>query len=80
MLITSKTIPLTYIYVDEYKSLTRNVRSILYLVLEMYGHFSGINRKVQMKYQPNGKPKGSSSDEESKNSDPSLVLILKWGK
>lgn len=47
-------------------------------VLEMYGHFSGINRKVQMKYQPNGKPKGSSSDEETRN-DPSLVLILKWG-
>lgn len=47
-------------------------------VLEMYGHFSGINRKVQMKYQPNGKPKGSSSDEDSRN-DPSLVLILKWG-
>lgn len=23
-------------------------------VLEMYGHFSGINRKVQMKYQPKG--------------------------
>lgn len=46
----------------------------------MYGHFSGINRKVQMKYQPNGKPKGSSSDEDaSRNSDPSLVLILKWG-
>lgn len=42
------------------------------------GHFSGINRKVQMKYQPNGKPKSSSSDEESRN-DPSLVLILKWG-
>lgn len=48
-------------------------------VLEMYGHFSGINRKVQMKYQPNGKPKGSSSDEDSSRRDPSLVLILKWG-
>lgn len=47
-------------------------------VLEMYGHFSGINRKVQMKYQPCGKPKGSSSDEDIRN-DPSLVLILKWG-
>lgn len=32
-------------------------------VLEMYGHFSGINRKVQMKYQPKGRPRGSSSDE-----------------
>lgn len=47
-------------------------------VLEMYGHFSGINRKVQLKFQPQGKPKSSSSDEESRN-DPSLVLILKWG-
>lgn len=47
-------------------------------VLEMYGKFSGINRKVQMKYQPSGKPKGSSSDDDTRN-DPSLVLILKWG-
>lgn len=28
-----------------------------------YGHFSGINRKVQMKYQPRGRPRGSSSDD-----------------
>ncbi|KAI5745620.1 hypothetical protein M8J76_012817 [Diaphorina citri] len=52
-------------------------------VLEMYGHFSGINRKVQMKYQPKGRPRGSSSDEEEedvcKPKEPSLVLILKWG-
>lgn len=48
-------------------------------VLEMYGHFSGINRKVQMKYQPSGKPKGSSSDDDYKSDDPSIVLILKWG-
>lgn len=34
-------------------------------VLEMYGHFSGINRKVQMKYQPRGRPRGSSSDDGS---------------
>jgi len=32
-------------------------------VLEMYGHFSGINRKVQMKYQPKGRPRRSSSEE-----------------
>lgn len=32
-------------------------------VLEMYGHFSGINRKVQLKYQPKGRAKNSSSDE-----------------
>ncbi|XP_076183866.1 inositol hexakisphosphate and diphosphoinositol-pentakisphosphate kinase isoform X17 [Ptiloglossa arizonensis] len=50
-------------------------------VLEMYGHFSGINRKVQMKYQPRGRPRGSSSDDGIKNrlGEPSLVLILKWG-
>jgi len=32
-------------------------------VLEMYGYFSGINRKVQLKYQPKGRPRGSSSDD-----------------
>ncbi|XP_023315780.1 inositol hexakisphosphate and diphosphoinositol-pentakisphosphate kinase isoform X12 [Trichogramma pretiosum] len=51
-------------------------------VLEMYGHFSGINRKVQMKYQPRGRPRGSSSDDGSSSNrlgEPSLVLILKWG-
>lgn len=47
-------------------------------VLEMYGHFSGINRKVQLKYQPHGRPRRSSSEEESAK-EPSLVLILKWG-
>ncbi len=51
-------------------------------VLEMYGHFSGINRKVQMKYQPKGRPRGSSSDNDEvveERKEPSLVLILKWG-
>lgn len=49
-------------------------------VLEMYGHFSGINRKVQMKYQPKGRPRRSSSEDEIiQDRDPSLVLILKWG-
>ncbi|XP_050345273.1 inositol hexakisphosphate and diphosphoinositol-pentakisphosphate kinase isoform X2 [Nymphalis io] len=52
-------------------------------VLEMYGHFSGINRKVQMKYQPRGRPRGSSSDDGNAthgcDGEPSLVLILKWG-
>ncbi|XP_011191707.3 inositol hexakisphosphate and diphosphoinositol-pentakisphosphate kinase isoform X14 [Zeugodacus cucurbitae] len=48
-------------------------------VLEMYGHFSGINRKVQMKYQPKGRPRGSSSDDVDAPKEPSLVLILKWG-
>lgn len=35
-------------------------------VLEMYGHFSGINRKVQLKYQPKGRPRRSSSEEGAK--------------
>ncbi|XP_063437646.1 inositol hexakisphosphate and diphosphoinositol-pentakisphosphate kinase 2-like isoform X5 [Mytilus trossulus] len=63
----------------------------LKLVLEMYGHFSGINRKVQLKYQPYGNPKKSSSEEvfdlEIETGDsgddiprpPSLLLIAKWG-
>ncbi|XP_070536722.1 inositol hexakisphosphate and diphosphoinositol-pentakisphosphate kinase 2-like isoform X3 [Ptychodera flava] len=33
-------------------------------VLEMYGHFSGINRKVQLKYQPTGRPRHSSSEDD----------------
>lgn len=37
-----------------------------------YGHFSGINRKVQLKYQPRGRPRGSSSDDGSDLSMPHL--------
>lgn len=71
---------------------TKTKLAQLKCVLEMYGHFSGINRKVQIKYQPYGKPRSSSSDEvggssaatDSENSgngvaEPSLLLILKWG-
>ncbi|XP_032790901.1 inositol hexakisphosphate and diphosphoinositol-pentakisphosphate kinase 2 isoform X1 [Daphnia magna] len=47
-------------------------------VLEMYGHFSGINRKVQLKYQPRGRPPSGCSEEDTHN-EPSLLLILKWG-
>ncbi|XP_059094255.1 inositol hexakisphosphate and diphosphoinositol-pentakisphosphate kinase 2-like isoform X11 [Tigriopus californicus] len=47
-------------------------------VLEMYGHFSGINRKVQLKYQPKGRPRNTSSDDD-KPREASLLLILKWG-
>ena len=36
-------------------------------VLEMYGHFSGINRKVQLKYQPKGRPRNSSSEDSKFN-------------
>ncbi|KAM3874341.1 inositol hexakisphosphate and diphosphoinositol-pentakisphosphate kinase 2 [Diretmus argenteus] len=48
-------------------------------VLEMYGHFSGINRKVQMTYLPHGCPKASSEEEDVRRVDPSLLLVLKWG-
>uniref|UniRef100_A0A672LG39 Inositol hexakisphosphate and diphosphoinositol-pentakisphosphate kinase n=1 Tax=Sinocyclocheilus grahami TaxID=75366 RepID=A0A672LG39_SINGR len=44
-------------------------------VLEMYGHFSGINRKVQLTYLPHGCPKTSNV----RRDDPSLLLVLKWG-
>ncbi|XP_053128434.1 inositol hexakisphosphate and diphosphoinositol-pentakisphosphate kinase 1 isoform X2 [Hemicordylus capensis] len=49
-------------------------------VLEMYGHFSGINRKVQLTYLPHGRPKASSEDEDArKELSPVLLLVLKWG-
>ncbi|XP_034541757.1 inositol hexakisphosphate and diphosphoinositol-pentakisphosphate kinase 2-like isoform X2 [Notolabrus celidotus] len=48
-------------------------------VLEMYGHFSGINRKVQLTYLRNGQPKASSEEEDCKKDGPSLLLVLKWG-
>ncbi|CAF4062380.1 unnamed protein product [Rotaria sp. Silwood2] len=50
-------------------------------VLELYGHFSGINRKIQLKYLPKGPPKKTSSEDEPNNvpSQPSLLLIVKWG-
>ncbi|XP_039665137.1 inositol hexakisphosphate and diphosphoinositol-pentakisphosphate kinase 2 isoform X12 [Perca fluviatilis] len=44
-----------------------------------YGHFSGINRKVQLTYLRNGQPKASSEEEDSKKDGPSLLLVLKWG-
>ncbi|KFR00981.1 Inositol hexakisphosphate and diphosphoinositol-pentakisphosphate kinase 1, partial [Opisthocomus hoazin] len=47
---------------------------------KLYGHFSGINRKVQLTYLPHGHPKAASEDEEARReSSPSLLLVLKWG-
>merc|ERR1719312_878417 len=60
--------------IEEKKSKLEQVRYIL----EMYGHFSGINRKVQLKYQPKGRPKSTSSEDEAQK-EPSLLLVLKWG-
>uniref|UniRef100_A0A8B9IMJ9 Inositol hexakisphosphate and diphosphoinositol-pentakisphosphate kinase n=1 Tax=Anser cygnoides TaxID=8845 RepID=A0A8B9IMJ9_ANSCY len=47
-------------------------------VLEMYGHFSGINRKVQLTYLPHGCPK-TSKFSGPQSVFPSLLLVLKWG-
>ncbi|XP_060116329.1 inositol hexakisphosphate and diphosphoinositol-pentakisphosphate kinase 1 [Heteronotia binoei] len=61
---------------EEQKSKLEQLKS----VLEMYGHFSGINRKVQLTYLPYGHPKASSEDEDArKAASPSLLLVLKWG-
>ncbi|XP_060709712.1 inositol hexakisphosphate and diphosphoinositol-pentakisphosphate kinase 2 isoform X3 [Hemiscyllium ocellatum] len=61
--------------IEEKKSKLEQLKT----VLEMYGHFSGINRKVQMTYLPHGQPKTSSEEEDSRRNDPSLLLVLKWG-
>ncbi|KAM6409455.1 inositol hexakisphosphate and diphosphoinositol-pentakisphosphate kinase 1 [Rhynochetos jubatus] len=62
--------------IEERKSKLEQLKS----VLEMYGHFSGINRKVQLTYLPHGHPKPASEDEEARReSSPSLLLVLKWG-
>ncbi|XP_015092685.1 inositol hexakisphosphate and diphosphoinositol-pentakisphosphate kinase 1 isoform X2 [Vicugna pacos] len=49
-------------------------------VLEMYGHFSGINRKVQLTYYPHGvKASNEGQDPQGSVLAPSLLLVLKWG-
>ncbi|XP_026335647.1 inositol hexakisphosphate and diphosphoinositol-pentakisphosphate kinase 1 isoform X8 [Ursus arctos] len=49
-------------------------------VLEMYGHFSGINRKVQLTYYPHGvKATNEGQDQQQEALTPSLLLVLKWG-
>ncbi|XP_058440730.1 inositol hexakisphosphate and diphosphoinositol-pentakisphosphate kinase 1 isoform X4 [Marmota monax] len=49
-------------------------------VLEMYGHFSGINRKVQLTYYPHGvKASNEGQDSQREALAPSLLLVLKWG-
>uniref|UniRef100_A0A8C9WD26 Inositol hexakisphosphate and diphosphoinositol-pentakisphosphate kinase n=1 Tax=Scleropages formosus TaxID=113540 RepID=A0A8C9WD26_SCLFO len=61
--------------IEEKKSKLEQLKT----VLEMYGHFSGINRKVQLTYLPHGQPKTSSEEEDSRKEGPSLLLVLKWG-
>ncbi|XP_056666333.1 inositol hexakisphosphate and diphosphoinositol-pentakisphosphate kinase 1 isoform X4 [Monodelphis domestica] len=49
-------------------------------VLEMYGHFSGINRKVQLTYYPHGtRVSNEEQDPQQETLAPSLLLVLKWG-
>ncbi|XP_061103172.1 inositol hexakisphosphate and diphosphoinositol-pentakisphosphate kinase 2-like isoform X4 [Conger conger] len=61
--------------IEEKKSKLEQLKT----VLEMYGHFSGINRKVQLTYLPHGQPKTSSEEEDTRKDGPSLLLVLKWG-
>ncbi|GAU94402.1 hypothetical protein RvY_06181-2 [Ramazzottius varieornatus] len=51
-------------------------------VLEMYGHFSGINRKCQIKYQaldPSLPKPEDAAPVDADSPDGHLVLIMKWG-
>ncbi|KAF5913547.1 hypothetical protein HPG69_017167 [Diceros bicornis minor] len=57
--------------IEENKSKLEQLKT----VLEMYGHFSGINRKVQLTYLPHGCPKTSSEEE-----GPFLPLLVEEGR
>ncbi|XP_057692366.1 inositol hexakisphosphate and diphosphoinositol-pentakisphosphate kinase 2-like isoform X6 [Corythoichthys intestinalis] len=69
--------------IEEKKSKLEQLKTVLEmessLIDTQYGHFSGINRKVQLTYLRNGQPKASSEEEDSKREGPSLLLVLKWG-
>ncbi|XP_078606082.1 inositol hexakisphosphate and diphosphoinositol-pentakisphosphate kinase 2-like isoform X7 [Branchiostoma floridae x Branchiostoma japonicum] len=75
--------------IEEKKSKLEQLKSVLEIrrrypktverFLFRYGHFSGINRKVQLKYQPQGFKKQSSSEDGEPSTEPSILLILKWG-
>lgn len=47
------------------------------LLCSRYGHFSGINRKVQLKYLKSREIRNSDGEEQHQQS--ALMLILKWG-
>lgn len=61
--------------IEEHESKLETIK----MVLEMHGHFNGINRKVQFKYQSNEGLAKSSNSDGRKRFRPSLLLILKWG-
>ncbi|XP_027882773.1 inositol hexakisphosphate and diphosphoinositol-pentakisphosphate kinase 2 isoform X3 [Xiphophorus couchianus] len=69
--------------IEEKKSKLEQLKTVLEmessLNVNQYGHFSGINRKVQLTYLRNGQPKASSEEEDCKKDGPSLLLVLKWG-
>ncbi|XP_069384415.1 inositol hexakisphosphate and diphosphoinositol-pentakisphosphate kinase 2 isoform X1 [Paralichthys olivaceus] len=69
--------------IEEKKSKLEQLKTVLEMESSLndtqYGHFSGINRKVQLTYLRNGQPKASSEEEDSKRDGPSLLLVLKWG-
>ncbi|XP_056595297.1 inositol hexakisphosphate and diphosphoinositol-pentakisphosphate kinase 1 isoform X2 [Triplophysa dalaica] len=69
--------------IEEKKSKLEQLKTVLEMESSLnynqYGHFSGINRKVQLTYLPNGQPKASSGEEDSQKEGPSLLLVLKWG-
>ncbi|XP_076877614.1 inositol hexakisphosphate and diphosphoinositol-pentakisphosphate kinase 1 isoform X4 [Brachyhypopomus gauderio] len=69
--------------IEEKKSKLEQLKTVLEMESSLndnqYGHFSGINRKVQLTYLPNGQLKASSEEEDSLTGGPSLLLVLKWG-
>ncbi|XP_069551504.1 inositol hexakisphosphate and diphosphoinositol-pentakisphosphate kinase 2 isoform X1 [Brachyistius frenatus] len=69
--------------IEEKKSKLEQLKTVLEMESSLndtqYGHFSGINRKVQLTYLRNGQPKASSEEEDYKKDGPSLLLVLKWG-
>ncbi|XP_033940343.1 inositol hexakisphosphate and diphosphoinositol-pentakisphosphate kinase 2 isoform X9 [Pseudochaenichthys georgianus] len=69
--------------IEEKKSKLEQLKTVLEMNSSsndiQYGHFSGINRKVQLTYLRNGQPKASSEEEDCKKDGPSLLLVLKWG-
>ncbi|KAM9754084.1 inositol hexakisphosphate and diphosphoinositol-pentakisphosphate kinase 2 isoform 5-T7 [Menidia menidia] len=69
--------------IEEKKSKLEQLKTVLEMESSLndtqYGHFSGINRKVQLTYLRNGQPKASSEEEDFKKDAPSLLLVLKWG-
>ncbi|KAJ8343947.1 hypothetical protein SKAU_G00312760 [Synaphobranchus kaupii] len=69
--------------IEEKKSKLGQLKTVLEMESSVnvyqYGHFSGINRKVQLTYLPHGRPKTSSEEEDLQKEGPSLLLVLKWG-